>query len=68
MVAATAGGVAAVVAAEAGAGGLSIMAGAVSGIAAGALAEVLAERRDGEGSGGPDDHHPRPPEMPETPA
>jgi len=45
LVAAVAGGLAAVLAAEAGAGGLSIMAGAVSGIAAGALAEVFGERR-----------------------
>jgi branched chain amino acid efflux pump len=47
VVAAAAGGVAAVVAAEAGAGGLSVMAGAVSGIAAGALAEWAGERRAG---------------------
>jgi len=59
LVAAMAGGLAAVLAAEAGAGGLSIMAGAVSGIAAGALAEVLGERRgrapeaNEEGPGGP---------------
>lgn len=45
VVAAAAGGAGAVLAAEAGAGGLSIMAGAVSGIAAGALAEVWAERQ-----------------------
>lgn len=45
MVAAAAGGAGAVLAAEAGAGGLSIMAGAVSGIAAGALAEMWAERQ-----------------------
>jgi predicted branched-subunit amino acid permease len=45
VVAAVAGGVGAVLAAEAGAGGLAIMAGAVSGIAAGALVEVLGERR-----------------------
>jgi predicted branched-subunit amino acid permease len=47
VVAAAAGGVAAVAAAEAGAGGLSVMAGAVSGIAAGALVEWAAERRAG---------------------
>jgi predicted branched-subunit amino acid permease len=53
VVAAAAGGVGAVLAAEAGAGGLSVMAGAVSGIAAGALAELLAERRAGaRGAGG----------------
>ena len=45
VVAAVAGGVGAVLAAEAGAGGLAVMAGAVSGIAAGALAEVAQERR-----------------------
>jgi predicted branched-subunit amino acid permease len=45
LMAAAGGGLGAVLAAEAGAGGLSIMAGAVSGIAAGALAEVVGERR-----------------------
>ncbi|MGH8973492.1 MAG: AzlC family ABC transporter permease [Acidimicrobiia bacterium] len=47
VVAAAAGGIAAVVAAEVGAGGLSIMAGAVCGIAAGALAELADEHRGG---------------------
>jgi predicted branched-subunit amino acid permease len=44
-VAAMAGGLAAVAAAEAGAGPLSVMFGAVAGIAAGAFAEVVVERR-----------------------
>ncbi|MGH9041048.1 MAG: AzlC family ABC transporter permease [Acidimicrobiia bacterium] len=48
LVAAAGGGIAAVVAAEAGAGGLSIMAGAVTGIAAGAVAEMIRERRSPE--------------------
>ena len=47
LVAALAGGIAAVLAAEAGAGGLYIMVGAVVGIAAGALAEWAEERRTG---------------------
>jgi predicted branched-subunit amino acid permease len=47
MVAAAAGGTAAVLAAEIGAGGLSIVAGAVCGIAAGALAEMAGDRRAG---------------------
>jgi predicted branched-subunit amino acid permease len=47
LVAAAGGGLAAVVAAELGAGGLSVIAGAVTGIAAGALAEVLAGWRAG---------------------
>lgn len=44
-VAALAGGAAAVVVAEAGGGDLAILAGAITGIAAGALAEVVSERR-----------------------
>ncbi len=55
MVAAAVGGTAAVVAAEIGAGGLSIVAGAVCGIAAGAVAEMVGGR-----SGGSGDAEPRP--------
>jgi predicted branched-subunit amino acid permease len=53
MVAAAAGGTAAVLAAEIGAGGLSIVAGAVCGIAAGAVAEMVGERSDGSGDAEP---------------
>lgn len=45
VIAALAGGVAAVLTAEAGGGDLSILAGAVTGIVAGAVAEIVADRR-----------------------
>jgi predicted branched-subunit amino acid permease len=70
VAAAVGGGLAAVAAAELGAGGLSVMAGAVTGIAAGTLAEVLAERRAGtpgpsSGTPGPSSGTPgQPPERP----
>jgi predicted branched-subunit amino acid permease len=52
IVAAIGGGGAAVIAAEAGAGHLSIIAGAISGIAAGAIAEIVLDRRTEAGSPG----------------
>lgn len=53
VVAAAAGGAGALLAAEAGAGGLSVMAGAVTGIAGGVVAELAGERRGRRGEPGP---------------